>query len=249
MGFFDLFKKEGAPLIEIDAVSFDEKDVSVFKNKYYNPKKPVLIKNGASNWSIMDKWSKEYLINNAGNYMCAVISDSRPAVANEHTSLKDYFENHAGKSTLTLDRYKPSNDKFFFRDIKMPNLFFSKNNISRFFFYHSIKDAGTLPHNHRDAFNILKDGQKHWVMFDANQKTSPKGYQVMMDYFQKYPTGSHAKDWFRKELKTLTKKVDTAYQCIQKPGDIVYVPEGYAHTVINITDEVLGIVIETSRKS
>ena len=47
----------------------------------------------------------------------------------------------------------------------------------------------------------------------------------MMKFFQKYPVGSHAKDWFRKELKTLTKKVDVVYECFQKSGDIVYVPE------------------------
>ena len=62
----------------------------------------------------------------------------------------------------------------FLKDIQIPNLFFNKNSITRFFFYHSIKDAGTLPHNHRDAFNILRDGEKHWVMFNADQQISQR---------------------------------------------------------------------------
>ena len=249
MGLFDFLKNEGPPLTKIDELNDDSKLKSNFKKFYFDCRKPALIKNGAANWSMMEKWTKDYLIQNAGDYMCSIISDSRPSVAEEQTTLKDYFANHPGKSTLTLDRYKPNDDKFFFKDIQIPNLFFNKNSISRFFFYHSIKDAGTLPHNHRDAFNILRDGEKHWVMFNADQQISPEGYQLMMKFFQKYPVGSHAKDWFRKELKTLTKKVDVVYECFQKSGDIVYVPEGYAHTVINKSDEVLGIVVETHRTS
>ena len=61
---------------------------------------------------MMEKWTKDYLIQNAGDYMCSIISDSRPSVA-EANYFERLFSNHPGKSTLTLDRYKPNDDKFF----------------------------------------------------------------------------------------------------------------------------------------
>lgn len=32
-------------------------------------------------------------------------------------------------------------------------------------------------------------------------------------------------------------------QCVQHPGDLLFVPSGWAHSVINI-DEVVGIAVE-----
>ena len=141
MGFFDIFKNERPPILEMDEVYIDEKISFDFKNKYYIPRLPIIIKGGAANWLLMQNWTKEYLIKNAGDYMCTVISDSRPAVAKEQTSLKDYFKNYSGKSTLTLDRYKPSNDQFFFKDIKMPNAFFENITICCFALSFAISQA------------------------------------------------------------------------------------------------------------
>ena len=85
-------------------------------------------------------------------------------------------------------------------------------------------------------------------MHDADQNVSPIGYELLKESYRKYPPGTHAKDWFRKELSKVSKKTEL-FECNQTDQDIVYVPENFCHTVVNISDEVLGIVIETSRKS
>mgnify|MGYP006140318297 FL=1 len=217
-----------------------------FLNNYFFPRKPLLIKEGAVDFPLIKLWTKEYISNHNGDYVCTVISDSRPAHSKLKTTLANYFNVHKGKSTLTLD-FDPKKSPFFLKGLKFPNIYFSKKIIHRFFFYHSVRDAGTLPHVHRDAFNILREGEKRWVMYDADRSIAPKGYSLMMKTHKKYPPGTHAKDWFKKDYSKLSKKVDKVFECVQSPKDIVFVPINYCHTVVNTSDEVLGLVVEVLR--
>ena len=228
----------------MDSIDIESIDQKMFKQEYLLTRKPLLIKNAAKEWPILQKWTKEYIIENSGDYECNVISDSRPASSKSTATLKSYFEDHPGKSTLTLDKYDARKSPVFLQDIPLPNLFFKKKDIARFFFYHAVVNGGTLPHNHGDAFNILQSGTKHWVFHDANKKEAPMGYAKMMMYHKKYPQGSHAKDFFKSELSKLSKSIEGVSECYQEAGDVVYVPRQYCHTVLNKT-EVMGLVIET----
>ena len=84
-------------------------------------------------------------------------------------------------------------------------------------------------------------------MFDADRTISPKGYSLMMKTNKKYPPGTHSKDWFKKDYFKLSKKVDKVFECIQSPEDIIFIPINYCHTVVNTSDEVLGLVVEVLR--
>ena len=244
-------KTEGVhKMLELDEVFFDELNINKFYEKYYEPRIPVLIKEGASNWALMEKWNLSYLEKKYGNYLCTVVSDSRPAAATQKVSLKKYFRNYKGKSTLTLQKYVPHLEQAFLGYVPIPNLFFSEETIFRFFYYHSLKDAGTLPHRHKDAFNILQSGSKQWVFHDASPNKAPSGFEKMIQFHKSYPSGAHAKDWFENELINLPKSLPNVqvYQCTQQAGDIVYIPLEYSHTVLNLT-EVMGVVFECERKN
>jgi ribosomal protein L16 Arg81 hydroxylase len=245
MGIFDLFQNKPAKTIPMDEIHYSKLNKERFISEYFIPRKPVLIKEGAKNWPLSKLWTKQYIIDSYGEYQCNVIHDSRPASSKHKTNLKDYFLNHKGKSTLTLD-FEPTKSTFFLNGLKFPNRLFSKKDINRFFFYHSVKNAGTLPHFHKDAFNILRKGEKRWVMFDSDENVAHAGYNLLGHIYKKYPQGTHAKDWFSSDLKKTSKKVRVS-ECFQKDTDVVYVPVNYAHSVINISDEVLGIVVETNR--
>ena len=247
MGFLNLFKKSKSPFITLDNWMFEENNVSHFFSQYFSKRIPVLIKKATTNWPLMEKWTKHYVEQEYGTYKCTVVSDGRPAYSKEKTTLNNYFSNLKNKSTLTLEPYHPNTKPLFFNDIPFPNPFFGKYDVARYFFYHSIKHAGTLPHMHRDAFNILKSGEKHWILHDASPTTCPNGNETMKQYLNDYHVGSHAKEWFANELKTLPKKVERVYECIQESGDIVYIPNQFSHAVINRSD-VMGLVIERIRK-
>lgn len=222
----------------------DVHDFKDFNQEYKQHRKPALLKAAAAEWPLMSKWSTEYIAANMGGYICKVVKDSRPAYAQERTTLKRYFDKMPDLSTLTLDPFNPSKPPLFFKDVKMPNPFFTKRQIQRFFFFHSHRNAGTLPHIHGNAFNVLQQGEKEWIFYDASQQHNPQGYAVLQASNKKYPIGTHAKDWFRKEVPRLPKKLDNVYRCIQKPGDIVFIPNGFCHAVLNHS-EVMGIVFET----
>ena len=85
-------------------------------------------------------------------------------------------------------------------------------------------------------------------MYDANKEITRKGYNLLTKGYKRYPKGTHAKDWFEKDLPNISKKLPV-YECQQEGADIVYVPWLYAHAVINMSDEVLGLVVETQRKN
>ena len=46
----------------------------------------------------------------------------------------------------------------------------------------------------------------------------------------------------------MAKEEATVYECIQEPGDVLYVPEMWAHGVVNIAESV-GVAMEFSLKA
>lgn len=234
-------------MLQIDAIiEINDlvKDKYKFRKNYYKLRKPVLIKQGAKNWPLFLSWNKDYIKESSGDSICTIVHDSRPAASKNQTTLKEYFEESPSKSTLTLQNFVSNSYPKYIDDIAFPNPYFNKNDIYRFFFYHSLKDEGTLPHNHGDAFNILQSGRKHWIFFDASKSKNPHGHIEMMNTFKKYPPGSHARDYYKNELQNNSSKGLDIFECIQEPGDIVYVPREYCHAVLN-KSEVMGIVFET----
>ena len=102
MGIFNLFKPKKT-LIEIDQLCIQDK--MLFESQYKNPRVPVLLKGAAKDWPLFTKWSKDYITNNMGSYVCKIIQDSRPAYAKDQTTLKFYFNKLRNVSTLTLEPF------------------------------------------------------------------------------------------------------------------------------------------------
>src|SRR5690606_16691993 len=204
----------------VEEVNFEKMNHDEFMVKYFLPKIPLIIKDGAKNWPLFDKWNKDYIIRSFGNYKCTIVSDSRPAFSKVQDTLKNYFQDHKGKSTLTLEKFISKNKSPFLKDIIVPNTLFKEEDIARYFFYHSVKNAGTLPHTHGDAFNILQAGKKELIFYNANRQAAPRGFKELQECHKKYPPGAQASEWFNTELPKLPKKVEKVYRCIQEPGDI-----------------------------
>lgn len=242
---FNFLKKKLPPNV-IESVNYSDFSTKEFYENYFIPKKPLLIQGASNDWPLMKKWNKEYIINHAGKEECTVVRDSRPAASKETSTLENYFKNLKNCSTLSLKEFNKGDKPIFFKDLIFPNKLFETTDIYRYFFFHADNNSGTLPHNHGDAFNFLVFGRKSWVMFDADPTTSPNGYNLLLQYNKKYPVGAHSSEWFASELLNIGKKKIHYYNFIQEPGEIVYIPHRYAHTVLNL-DEVMGLVIEKKR--
>jgi len=232
--------------IKMDEIIIVDDNFDHFFSDYFQPRIPVVIKGGINHWPLMQKWNAQYISETFGDHVCTLVDDGRPAYSKMKSTLKQYFEEHDGVSTLTLENFQIDNIPCFFQDIPFPNALFGPDNARRYFFFHSASDGGTLPHLHHDAFNMLIDGEKRWILHDAGRQSCPEGNLVMRGFMKSYPPGSQAKDWFENEANTLHEKVDRAYECIQGAGDIVFVPVEFSHVVLNHS-EVIGLVVERVR--
>lgn len=82
--------------------------------------------------------------------------------------------------------------------------------------------SGAPPHFHRHAFNILVYGMKLWYLWPPSEA---------------YFTFSHVLKWQTKHLEGKFSET-LATECVQRPGDVVYIPENWGHAVVNLADSI-----------
>jgi len=239
---------ETAAWLKVEEVPAANMAHEFFMENYFNTRTPVLLKGASAHWELMRKWTRDYLSAEMGDFQCTVARDSRPAYSKEKCSLRNYFQNYSHLSTMTFEPFKPKNQHLpkFLQDIPLPNPFFSRQTICAYFFFHANEKGGSLPHCHQDAFNLLQQGTKRWIMYDADPEIAPKGWQVLKHCHEKYAAGTHAKDWFMDGPDQVRKQGVTIYECEQQAGDIVFIPEYFSHAILNLSEN-QGMVIITER--
>ncbi len=84
--------------------------------------------------------------------------------------------------------------------------------------------SGAPVHFHRNAWNVLIYGQKRWFLYPPDRA-----------FYSKEPVW----DWWRDTYR----KAPDALECVQYPGDMVFVPDMWGHAVINLREGV-GVASE-----
>lgn len=107
------------------------------------------------------------------------------------------------------------------RDAPIPELF-SSFSISLRQFIIGPRRSGSPPHFHGHAFNALVYGVKLWYLWPPSEA-----------YFAFSPV----QDWQSRYLEGQLGG-PVALECVQRPGDIVYVPENWGHAVVNVEDSI-----------
>jgi len=87
--------------------------------------------------------------------------------------------------------------------------------------------SGIGLHQHQDAWNQVLLGMKRWTIYPGD----PGGVPPSAGY---NPTEPHLR-WLETVYPTLESDAKPL-ECLQRPGDIVYVPSGWIHATINIGD-------------
>ena len=90
------------------------------------------------------------------------------------------------------------------------------------------RGSGSPPHFHRDAVNGLVYGIKHWYLWPPNEAFF--SIQHIQDWIYQY---SHYGNY------------SNAVECIQLPGDVLYIPDNWGHAVIN-EEHSIGFAYEFS---
>ena len=180
-------------------------------------------------------WTSDYIINKYGTRTCKYSFHGRPVAQDNETTYSNFFNNNVG---YTFTRTSSASSYFVDEVDWDVNTLFTKDDILRTIFFAGPKNTGALPHRHGDAFNLCVEGKKQWIMFDTITK---EGLDLQKRYKRDYPVGSLWKTWYDNEYKSINVPI---IEFTQLPGDIVYVPRGYSHTVYN-HEQTLGIVFET----
>lgn len=105
----------------------------------------------------------------------------------------------------------------------------------RLFFAVGNAGSGLGFHTHPAAWNVVLHGSKWWVVVDAVNFAAADTAELAVGR----PTlrGQHT-NWSRL-MKLMDKgKLPGAQECVQRPGDLVYVPPGYQHAVVNLGDTI-----------
>ena len=213
-------------------------------------------------WSALDRWTHAELLARHGDSEVSVSALPYATAYGRKTTqmrLRDYVARHieGGESVLAAQRRGGGGMQYVFdsqilhRDAALRADFSpldALNFSSRLEqFYVGPAWSGAHPHFHGDAWNGLVFGSKLWVLFPPQEA---------------FFTAKPALTWFLKEYPKLKAAQSMAsasgsasgssssgvpptsfIECVQMPGDVIYVPESWGHVTLNLAPSV-GVAVE-----
>tara|TARA_Y100000034_G_C6856961_1_gene389583 strand:- start:55 stop:1503 length:1449 start_codon:yes stop_codon:yes gene_type:complete len=206
---------------------------------------PELIKQNVYKFGI-DHWDEEYIIKTAGDWKSNITDWGRPVSSKIEDTYKKFFEYYKKEGYYNFTKHGITGHDAppFMNDIKIPKEI-QDLELDRSIFFSGNKGTGALPHIHDVAINLLVSGKKRWVLFNT---ATIEGGKLQEDYYTRYDYKSFidSNDWFNKEYDTTLmeykERGGEVYEFIQEAGDVVFIPNNWSHTVLNLED-CLGIVL------
>ncbi|KAL2933640.1 hypothetical protein RDABS01_016759 [Bienertia sinuspersici] len=219
------------------------KGISVedFILNFEEPNKPVLLEGCLDNWVAKDKWDKDYLIKTCGDVMFSV--------GPVEMKLEDYFKySELIREERPLYLFDP---KFAEKVPKLGNeyevpVYFREDLFSVLgeerpdYRWIIIGPAGSgssfhIDPNSTSAWNAVIKGSKKWVLFPPEVvppgvHPSPDGAEVacpvsIVEWFMNFYGAT--KDWKKRPI-----------ECVCKAGEVLFVPNGWWHMVINLEESI-----------
>ncbi|KAJ0089343.1 hypothetical protein Patl1_32796 [Pistacia atlantica] len=203
--------------------------------------KPVLLEGCLDNWDALEKWDREYLVK--------VCDDVRFAVGPVEMKLEDYFRySDLVREERPLYLFDP---KFAEKVPKLgmeyevpmyfqEDLFSVLGNERPDYRWVIIGPAGSgssfhIDPNSTSAWNAIIKGSKKWVLFPPDVvppgvHPSPDGSEVacpvsIIEWFMNFYGAT--KNWKKRPI-----------ECICKAGEVIFVPNGWWHLVINLEESI-----------
>lgn len=215
-------------------------DTLSFLSEYLALQRPVLVRNAANNHemkSLFQKWQRNKFEQEYGaltfNEVDVPFAESFRYRTNK-TSLKGFmakmkqlYQSHqiwkAELETLTHPTYIFETiplDSPLLRDFKLPDVLnpnVTHISVTKMQFYLGPALSGAPQHFHRSAWNVLIFGQKRWFLFPPTDAIYSR---------------QHVWEWWKGRSHT------RGLECVQHPGDLVFVPDMWGHAVINLRESI-----------
>ncbi|KAL6997883.1 Arginine-specific demethylase jmj22 [Sarracenia purpurea var. burkii] len=208
---------------------------------FEEPNKPVLLEGCMVNWAALQKWDRDYLVE-----MCGDVPFS---VGPVEMKLADYFRySDQAREERPLYLFDPKFAEKIERlgsDYEVPayfneDLFSVLGNERPDYRWIIIGPAGSgssfhIDPNSTSAWNAVIKGSKKWVLFPPDVvppgvHPSPDGAEVacpvsIIEWFMNFYNAT--KKWEKKPI-----------ECVCKAGEVIFVPNGWWHLVINLEDSI-----------
>ncbi|PQP96249.1 F-box protein [Prunus yedoensis var. nudiflora] len=197
--------------------------VEEFISDFEEPNKPVLLEGCMDNWVALEKWDRDYLVQVCGDVEFSV----GPVV-----KLGEYFR-YADQAREERPQYEVP---VYFRE-DLFGVLGSERPDYRWIII-GLAGSGSSFHidpNSTSAWNAVIKGSKKWVLFPPDVvppgvHPSPDGAEVacpvsIIEWFMNFYGAT--KTWKRKPI-----------ECICKAGEMIFVPQGWWHLVINLEESV-----------
>jgi ribosomal protein L16 Arg81 hydroxylase len=97
--------------------------------------------------------------------------------------------------------------------------------------------SGLPWHTHGETWIATVYGRKAWFVYAPGDAGSRQRGSPLHD----------ASTWFAHTLPTLS-EAERPYQCVQQPGEVVYLPAGWAHLTVNL-DETIGAGAQSNMRA
>ncbi|XP_019624169.1 PREDICTED: uncharacterized protein LOC109469860 [Branchiostoma belcheri] len=201
----------------------------------YQNKEPLLLKfsGGAQDWTDTTTWTRSGLMGKYGDHMAEYGYEEsinyNGGRGMETIALKDYVQVHIDVTNASgsdtpymvdsgLLKYRELQDKIYVPE----------------YLQYFQRPAGLLIigrsglglgwHEHGDGWNGVVFGEKHWYVY--NRSVVPPG-------LHRYEPA----DWEKYVYKKLPSH-RRPLECTQEAGDIVYIPQGFYHSVVNVGETI-----------
>jgi len=217
-------------------------------NKNYFYKKPLLIVPTESyaqhHRSTRHKWARKEFIRRYGNLPVALGTLHSLTVYGAgkiDIPLEEYLKQLRNETSIIKDKYYLFDRSSFFQtaadmltEYKKHPIFDLNNNPA----YETATTLALGPtksginfHFHKDGWNEVLFGRKRWFFYPPSI-TPPNGYNSHEPVYK----------WYDENYATLVANKSDAHrhpiECFQYPGEIMYVPEGWFHSTINIGETI-----------
>eukprot|EP01082_Thalassiosira_pseudonana_P011562 g10219.t1 g10219 contig4:1458046-1459257(-) len=236
------------------------------EGRYWERDVPVIVRNVTDHWKALEHWTKEEMVRRYPDVMVGMgasrdLGQTGPDDAGDaltKTTIKDFIANHMHEA----DKY------VFDRKLNMPDGLLEDcmpyPMPTRM--YHEDAEAiinsglqnrlmwkdhlaltigrdlqGLTFHRHNAAWNTVIFGAKRWLLYDSVRFEHNITRLKRMTRDINNPIQLTGADWIRKLYDVDERKEELrtfGHDCIQRAGEMIYVPSGWAHMVVNIGDTV-----------
>jgi len=215
-----------------------------FLYEYLTLQRPVIVRNAMKSKvmkNLLRKWQRDHFIKEYGTLRFKEVvvpyaeSFAYSSDVNKSTSLQEFIAKMDQLFQMGIDQY-PSQPLYIFEPIKedsplldgfiLPSILdpeLTHISMSQIQFYIGPALSGAPGHFHRSAWNILIYGKKRWFLYPPTEA---------------FYSRQHIWPWWQQQPKPTG-----AMECLQYPGDLVFVPDMWGHAVLNLHESV-GLAAE-----